>query len=412
MSSDGQERTHKASPQKMKDVRKKGGLGKSQDLTGWLTLAAAVAMMPAVVVRAREAVTEQLFMVKDVAVDPSPARALAALSAGLGSVIGILLPMFLVVVAVAVVVNIAQGGGVHPVFRLRTESLNPGKGIKRLFSPTTLWEAVKTLAKSAAVGLAVYITLQSLVPALMGSGRLSLAAVLTMAGSSLTSMVRAGVAAGIALALVDLAVVIKRNRKQTMMTTREVQDEGKRNEGDPKVKGAIRARQRQASRNRMMAAVADADVLVVNPTHVAVALRYEPGAGAPKVVAKGSGAIATRLREIAARNRVPMVEDVPLARALYAACQLDQEVPEYLFMAVARVLAFVMALRRRGAAAGQHRTPGGTALPEYVGADHAAVARDHARSAVRRKHRPAPAPAGPAPAPQSVARPSASEAQA
>lgn len=414
MSSDGQEKTHKATPQKMRDVRKKGGLGKSSDLTGWLTLGAAVLMLPTVAVRARQQVTSELLSLRDVAHDPTPARALAVLDTGLSSIVGILAPMFAVVVVTAVVVNVAQGGGVHPVFRLHTESLNLGKGIKRLFSPTTGWEAVKTLAKSTAVGLAVYSVLRSLVPVLMGSGRWSLEAVLGVAGSSVSSVLRAGVLAGLALAFVDLGVVIKRNRKQTRMTTRELEDENKRTEGDPKIKGQIRARQRQVARNRMMAAVVDADVLVVNPTHVAVALRYEPGAGAPRVVAKGSGAVAARLREVATRHRVPMVEDVPLARALYAACELDQEVPEYLFMAVARVLAFVMALRRRGAAAGSHRTPGGTALPEYDGADHAAVARAKARAAAHDRHRPAPtgpAPTGPAPTSPTPAT-SSSEAQA
>jgi flagellar biosynthetic protein FlhB len=111
------------------------------------------------------------------------------------------------------------------------------------------------------------------------------------------------------------------------------------------------------SRNRMMSAVADADVVLVNPTHVAVALRYQPDRGAPRVVAKGAGHVATRIREEADRHRVPMVQDVPLARALHAACDLDQEIPVELFTTVAQVLAFVLALRAKGGAAGTHRVP-------------------------------------------------------
>ncbi len=122
------------------------------------------------------------------------------------------------------------------------------------------------------------------------------------------------------------------------------------------------------SRNRMIAQVADADVVLVNPTHVAVALRYEPGSGAPRVVAKGAGHVAARIRKVAADKRVPMVEDMPLARALHAACELGQEVPPHLYVAVARVLAFVMALRRRGAAQGIHRPPGGPSKLEAVAA--------------------------------------------
>ena len=109
------------------------------------------------------------------------------------------------------------------------------------------------------------------------------------------------------------------------------------------------------SGNRMMAAVADADVLLVNPTHVAVALKYDAEKGAPRVVAKGQGAIAAKLREKAMEHRVPMVQDIPLARALHASCEVGQAVPAQLFTAVARVLAFVMQLKSRGVASGTHR---------------------------------------------------------
>ena len=386
----GEERTQKATPQRMKEVRKKGQLGRSNDLAAWLSLAAATFMLPALASRTRQVVHTHLDEVAAVVADPSPARATALLSGGMGEVLGLLLPMFAVLVLVVVVTLVPQGG-IHPRFRFRKEVFQPNKGFKRLFGKQTLWQLVKTLAKSAAVGLVVFMTLQAAIPTLMGSGRLQLSAVLSIAGSSTTSLIRSGVIAGLALAFVDLVVTIRRNRKQTKMTLKEVKDENKRTEGDPHIKGAIKSKQRAMSRNRMMAAVGDADVIVVNPTHVAVALRYEPGLGAPKVVAKGADALATKIRERATEHRVPLVTDVPLARALYAACEVDQEIPEYLFVAVARVLAFVMALRRKGAATGEHAQPGGTTLPEYVDADHGAVARRKAREARAARHRPAPA---------------------
>jgi flagellar biosynthesis protein FlhB len=119
------------------------------------------------------------------------------------------------------------------------------------------------------------------------------------------------------------------------MTKQEVKDEHKQAEGDPHVKGQRRARQLAMSRNRMMAEVGEADVVLVNPTHVAVALRYDPAKGAPRVVAKGAGAMAARIREEADRHRVPMVADVPLARTLHGACELGQEIPAELYAAVA-----------------------------------------------------------------------------
>jgi flagellar biosynthetic protein FlhB len=143
--------------------------------------------------------------------------------------------------------------------------------------------------------------------------------------------------------------------KQLKMSRYEIQQEHKQQEGDPHMKAARRAAQRAMSRNRMMAAVPDADVLLVNPTHVAVALKYEAARGAPRVVAKGAGEVAARLRALAEEHRVPMVQDIPLARALHASCEIDQEVPAQLFTAVARVLAFVMHLSARGVRGGMHR---------------------------------------------------------
>jgi flagellar biosynthetic protein FlhB len=149
------------------------------------------------------------------------------------------------------------------------------------------------------------------------------------------------------------------------MTKKEVRDEHKQSEGDPMVKGQIRSRQLAAARNRMMADVPEADVVLVNPTHVAVALRYDPAKGTPRVVAKGAGVVATRIRELAVTHRVAMVEDVPLARALHAGCEVGQEIPPQLYHAVAQVLAFVLSLRAGGHPAGRHRTPRtGEPLPE------------------------------------------------
>jgi flagellar biosynthetic protein FlhB len=153
----------------------------------------------------------------------------------------------------------------------------------------------------------------------------------------------------------DYAVVRKRNGKSLRMSKREVKDELKSSEGNPQMRGAIRSRAIAISRNRMIADVATADVVVLNPTHIAVALRYEAGQGAPRVVAKGGDHVAARIREAAARARVPMVEDVPLARTLYQVVEIGAEIPGDLFEAVARVLAFIMNLRRRGSASGSHK---------------------------------------------------------
>src|SRR5919199_900433 len=153
---------------------------------------------------------------------------------------------------------------------------------------------------------------------------------------------------GLVIAIADYVIVRMRTMKQLKMSKYEIQQEHKQSEGDPHMKAHRRGVQMAMSRNRMMSDVKEADVLLVNPTHVAVALKYEAEKGAPRVVAKGADEIASKLREIAAEARVPLVQDIPLARALHASCELGQEVPAQLFTAVARVLAFVMQLSARG----------------------------------------------------------------
>uniref|UniRef100_UPI000A91AE41 EscU/YscU/HrcU family type III secretion system export apparatus switch protein n=1 Tax=Aeromicrobium sp. REDSEA-S38_B2 TaxID=1811528 RepID=UPI000A91AE41 len=142
-------------------------------------------------------------------------------------------------------------------------------------------------------------------------------------------------------------------------------DEHKQAEGDPMLKGQIRSRQLANARNRMIADVMESDVVLVNPTHVAVALRYQPERGAPVVVARGAGVVAARIREVATDAGVPLVQDVPLARALYRSTEVGMEIPTELFAAVAHVLAFVISRRQRGSYAGTHRSPRGeAALPD------------------------------------------------
>jgi len=358
------DKTEKATPQRMKEVRKKGELSRSQDLSAWVGLGAAALSLPMVLTAGAAAAKAQLATVRTAAAAPSIELAVSSLFDAAKSLTGTLGPMFAVVVLVTVVVAAAQGGVHVSKFKLHLKQLNVFAGIKNLFSGQTWWQGVKTLVKTAVVGLVLYRGVKSLVPLLSATGQLSLNDLLSAAASGTTSLMKTGIVAGIILAILDVVVVIRRNRKRTRMSKHEIKEENKRSEGDPLLKGAIRSKQMAMSRNRMMAAVADADVVLVNPTHVAVALRYEPGTGAPRVVAKGQGAVATRIRAEATAKRVPMVEDVPLARALHSACEVGDEIPAYLYAAVARILAFVMALRRRGAALGQHRLPSGpTELP-------------------------------------------------
>jgi len=357
--SGGQDKTENATPKRMRELRRDGSLQRSQDVSAWLGMGVAGLTLSMVLTAGKQAALDQLMTVREVIADPDPAVALQHLGDGLGSILPTVAPMLAVVVLAAVVGSAAQGG-----IRISTKKLKPTfkqfnvfAGVKRLFGVQSWWQGGKSLAKTIVIGAVLTTVVQGITPLLLASGGMSLNGVLDVAAGGVGSLMRTAVMAGLALAVVDVVFISKQNRKKTKMTLKEVKDENKSSEGDPLLKGAIRSKQMAMSRNRMMAAVADADVVLVNPTHVAVALRYEPGTGAPRVVAKGAGHVAARIRAEAGAKRVPLVEDIPLARALHAACDLGQEIPAHLFTQVAKVLAFVMQLRRRGAAQGTHRVP-------------------------------------------------------
>ncbi|MFF1632400.1 flagellar biosynthesis protein FlhB [Leifsonia sp. NPDC058248] len=361
--SDAQERTEQATDKRMKEARSKGRLGKSTDLTAWIGVGAAAVMLPFTIELGSRAGLDQMFTVSSIIRNPDPAAALQAFIDGFGSILTTIGPM-LIVTALAVVAGAAVQGGIHfKKFEGKYEQFNLVTGIGRIFGMRALWEGAKTLLKSSVVGLGLFLVVQGLMPVLLTAGNLSLNALLSAASGGAVGLIQAAVGAGLVLAGLDVLVVMRRNRKQTRMTKREVTDENKNSDGDPLIKSQRRSRQLAMSRNRMISAIAGSDVVLVNPTHIAIAIKYEPGKSAPRVVAKGAGAIALRIREKAEEERVPIVKDIPLARALHAGCQLGDEIPVDLYNAVARVLAFVMALKSRGSAQGFH-----TMMPALGGA--------------------------------------------
>ncbi|TFC87015.1 flagellar biosynthesis protein FlhB [Cryobacterium sp. TMT4-31] len=352
--SDSGERTEQATEKRMREVRSKGQLARSQDLTAWVGIGAAAVMMPMTIEAGAAAGRAQLFDIRAVAEDPDPERALQLLGEGLGAMGGILTPM-LAVVCVAVLAGSVAQGGIH-VKKIagKYDQFNPVTGLARTFGTQALWQGVKALLKTIVVGVVLLSVIQGLTPVLMTAGGLPVNVLIGAAGDGTAALVQSAVIAGLVLAAADVLVVMRRNRKRTRMTKKEVTDEHKSSEGDPMIRSQRRARQLAMSRNRMIAAVATADVVLINPTHFAVALRYEPGKSAPRVVAKGAGVIAARIREQAETDTVPIVRDIPLTRALHGACELGQEIPVELYNAVARVLAFVLALKTRGSRAGVH----------------------------------------------------------
>jgi flagellar biosynthetic protein FlhB len=359
MAGDSSSKTEKPTPKKLKDARREGQIARSPDVSAWLGILVASFILEhtarAVMRDARELMIAATLLIHQ----PETAGALAILGKGLRACLLDSLPLALTMVVIGIASTGAQGG-IHvsaKKLKPKMERVNPLKGLKRMLGMQSVWELVKQLTKSAVVAILVWRAVKKTMPVLVGSGHLALDQVVNTVVSAAMGMLRITAMAALVLAAADYAVQWKRTRKQLMMSHKEVTDEHKQAEGDPHMKGAIRSRALALSRNRMMADVADADVVLVNPTHVAVALKYDAARGAPRVIAKGAGVLAARIRKIASENRVPLVEDVPLARALHKSCKVGQEIPAELYTAVARVLAFVMSLRAKGSAAGTHRVP-------------------------------------------------------
>jgi len=354
----GGERSEKATPKRIRKARREGKVGNTPEVGAWLGMLAASFLLPRVFSSLMDVATASLVGAGAVIRSPDVGRATALAKSTVTDGLLAVLPLA-ALIAVVAIASVALQGGIWVAPKLlapKLSRLNPLSGIKRMFGPHGWWAMVKALLKSGALALVVYLSVRSLIPTVYGSGSLPLSRLIEIGLSTAINVLRFAALAGLAMAVADVAVVRRRNNKQLKMTKQEVKEEFKSSEGDPMRKGAMRARALAISRNRMMADVPSADVVVVNPTHIAVALRYVASQGAPRVVAKGADHVAARIRAVAELHRIPMVHDVPLARTLHATCEVGQEIPQDLYRAVATVLAFVMTLRSRGSAAGVHRT--------------------------------------------------------
>lgn len=363
MAGDRDSRTEKPTPKRMRKARQEGQIPKSQEVVQWTTLLATVFLLQLTLKLADDRFRPLLKRSAAVMAIAEPGPALALFGQWMAAGLLVLAPLLLGTMVIGVAMNLAQVGFAPSVKLLapKFSRISPTKGIKRLLSTTTLWETVKALVKVSVLALITYRAVTGVVPALVDGGHLSAITAIGMVGRRALGMVRTVAFVGLGLAAADYAFQRRKIQGQLRMTKQELKEEARETEGDPHMKGAIRSKQLAMSRNRMMAQVAGASVVVVNPTHVSVALRYEATEGPPRVVAKGADLVAARIREEATKHGVPIVEDVPLARTLFRACELNDVIPAELYDAVARILAFIFGLRRRGVLGdGVHHLPRST----------------------------------------------------
>lgn len=275
-----------------------------------------------------------------------------------------LLPLLLLLLVVALFSPMLLDGWLFTLKSLQPNfsRMDPLEGIKRMFSSHGLIELGKSLAKAIVVGGAGAWAIWHHREAVLMLAAMPLNAALAQMGQLVWGAFLAIMGGMLLVVLVDVPFQLWEHNKRLMMTREEVRQEARESEGDPQVKSRIRSMQRAMARRRMMAKVATADVVVTNPTHYAVALRYQENTmRAPIVVAKGSHLMAARIRALALEHQVPILEAPPLARALYTHTELEQTIPETLYVAVAEVLAYAWQLRRHDLGGGP--TP---LQPEYL----------------------------------------------
>ncbi len=346
-----EERTEPASPKKRGDARAKGSVAKSMDVNsaavlvfGLLILYFGGAMLAAKLMTVAGSVFSSL-----ASIDLNAENIHRLFADGLFGFLLALMPVLVGVLCVGVIVSVAQVGFLFTWEPLmpKLSKLNPLAGMKRvMLSVRSLVEMAKGIIKILIVGLVAYNATSSVIAeavVLVDSDVGTILEFMTM------SALQVGVKVGLAffvLAAADYLFQRFEYEKSLRMTKHEQKEEAKESEGDPLIKSRIRTIQRQIAYRRMMQDVPTADVVVTNPTHFAVALKYDVGMmNAPRVVAKGANLIAERIKDIAREHDVPIIEDKPLAQMLYKMVDVGEEIPEKLFQAVAQVLAFVYRMR-------------------------------------------------------------------
>lgn len=356
------ERTEPPSARRLEKARAEGQVPQSRELMAFLVMAAAVggfwALGDWLTQHASGLVRHGLSFSRDTAFNTEAmATSFVALS---WDALILAAPLFLLTIAAAVATPVALGGWLISPKALSPNfaRMDPLKGIKRMFSWHSLGELVKAILKALLIGGVIYWVVRNQQDQLFALIAQPIDMALPAFGHMLI-FAAVGLVAGLAvIAAIDVPFQLWRYYAGLRMTKEEVRQEMKELEGDPQLKARIRSQQREMARKRMMAEVPKADVVVTNPTHFAVALKYDRDRmGAPQVVAKGMNLVAEKIRELAAEHRVPVLEAPPLARALYRHTDVGDQIPAALYTAVAEVLAYVYQLGQYMAAGGGMAEP-------------------------------------------------------
>ena len=378
------DKTEAPTPKRKREARRKGQIARSQDLVVWSQMLVATFAIGASVSVASTSLQRTMQQVRVLTETPDVNRAIHLMVTALGGGLLAIGPLAGGLILTTIVTTFAQTGMAVSAHKIKpsTQKINPMKGIKRLLSKQGAWEATKELARASILAWVAWQPLTQVTGQLVSS-RAPMRTTIGIVGSACLRLGRNVAFAGIGLSLIDFVVQKRRIMKSLKMTKQEVKDEFKQSEGDPQVKNKRRQMALDMARNRMLSDVRTASAVVVNPTHVAVAIRYERSHGAPRVIAKGTGMLATKIREEAERNGVPIVRDVLLARALNIVCEVGSEIPADMYEAVARLLAFVMSVGKKASWAGPLTMRGPSMIPPHIVAQVGDLSADPKRGTRR-----------------------------
>ncbi|MEI7840332.1 MAG: flagellar biosynthesis protein FlhB [Methylococcaceae bacterium] len=346
----GQEKTEEPTQKRLTDAKNKGQIARSRELNTFLMMIVSAWLLSSQGERIGQGLITMMkshfHISRDVIFEPQATVVFfkQAMSDGLL----LIAPLLAILTVTAILAPIALGGW---IFNMETimpkfDKLDPIKGLPKLFSMNGLVELLKAMLKITLVGTIGWLLFNSIFAELLGLSSEPMEQAIIHAVKLIAHSFLILSAALIAVAAIDVPYQLHKHSKDLKMSLQEIKDEMKESEGSPEIKGRIRRTQMEMAQNRMMQEVPNADVIITNPSHYAIALKYDEGSGnAPILIAKGIDLIAAQIRNLAIEANVPLVAAPPLARALYYSTELDNEIPQGLYLAVAQVLAYIFQLK-------------------------------------------------------------------
>lgn len=346
------EKTEKATPKKKQDARKEGNVFQSKEINSAATLLLAVAMLGfwgnRIYVNLGQ-YTEKLYvnmLNPDILNDTNSVSQI--MIEAIQTILLNVIPILGAVAIAGVLVGYLQVGFILVPIKVKLSKLNPINGFKNIFSVKSLFEMFKSIAKISIISFVVYSYIKDEMPNIFKFYSYTMQQILAYVSKVTFNIAMRVCIALFVISVLDFAFQKYQYEKNLKMTKQEIKEEYKQMEGDPHIKAKIKQKQREIAMRRMMQDVPDADVVITNPTHFAIAVKYDLGKhSAPFVLAKGQDIIAQKIKKIAGENSVPIVENKPLARLLYKEVEIGQEVPQDLYQAVAEVLAYVYSLKKK-----------------------------------------------------------------